>query len=126
MTDYVLCVSGSRDFDDYKYLSDSLDLILADHGRPRVIMHGAAPGADALASHYAYENKIDVDPYGAKWGSYGSGAGPIRNQLMALLLYPGDMLAAFPLPGSRGTRDMVSKVNKLDRCNIRVFEKGDN
>lgn len=118
---YVLCVSGSRDFDDYALMKNALIAVIGERGRPQRIMHGGAPGADALASRFAYEQKINLDILGAHWGTYGSKAGPIRNAWMATKLYTGDILVAFPSGHSKGTWDMVRKVNEHDRADIKVI-----
>lgn len=103
-----LLITGSRDFDDYGRMCHTLEPFV---DRATRVIHGAAPGADALASRWAYENKIDVLAYGAKWGRYGSAAGGIRNSKM-LRLHPEAFVVAFPLANSRGTWDCYRKAKK--------------
>lgn len=103
-----LIVTGSRKFDSYGLMELSLLPILPQITR---VIHGAAPGADALASRWAYENKINVSAYGAQWGKYGSAAGGIRNSKM-LRMHPEALVYAFPLPGSKGTWDCIRKARK--------------
>ena len=120
---YVLCVSGSRDFDNYELMERELLSVIAERGRPMRVAHGGAPGADSLASRFAYEQKLDLDILGAQWGTNGSAGGPMRNVAMADRLYVGDVLVAFPTRQSRGTRHMVSVVNAQGRADIKVVEE---
>ena len=108
MIRYSICVTGHREFSDYDLLARSLDDVIEAKGAPTSIMHGGAPGADALASRFAYERKIDLDIRGALWGRYGSKAGPIRNQSMRDSLIADDVVVAFPGANSRGTWHMVN------------------
>lgn len=100
-----LLVTGGRDFDDYWKMCEALTPI---EDGVEVVIHGAAPGADSLASRWAYENKIDVLAYGAKWGRYGSAAGAKRNARM-IRLHPDARVFAFPTEKSRGTWDCVNR-----------------
>lgn len=114
MRRYQILVTGARDYDNYGNVSYGLDQLVAAIGSPPYqVIHGAAPGADALASRWAYEHKIDVDAYGAKWGAHGNAAGPLRNEVMAGRLRIKDLVAAFPTDRSRGTWDMVRKAQAL-------------
>lgn len=105
-----LLITGSREFDNYFLMCETLTPF---EDRVTKVIHGAAPGADALASQWAYENRIDVKAYGALWGRYGKKAGAIRNSKM-LRFHPDAFVVAFPLPGSRGTWDCVRKARKRE------------
>lgn len=99
-------VTGGRDFTDYNLMCEVLDFY--HNADPfTVVIHGAAPGADSLASRWAYENQVDVLAYGAKWGRYGGSAGPKRNVVM-LRKHPDAVVFAFPTQNSKGTWHCVN------------------
>ncbi len=107
-------ITGGRDFDDRELLFKTLDAIHDD--RPiTLIRNGGMTGADALSSRWAYERKIDTECVGALWGTYGSKAGPLRNDW--LLSRPTKLLVAFP--GGRGTQ---STIGIARRRRIEVIE----
>lgn len=113
--EWWLCVSGSRDMTDYQLLESGIDAVCAERGRlPSRVLHGGAPGADALASRWAYEHGVDLEIHGALWGQLGKRAGPLRNQTLADRLGADDVLLAFPSQRSRGTTDMVARAAKRE------------
>lgn len=81
-----------------------------------MLIHGAAKGADQLASEWAWENGVGAASYPANWEKHGRAAGPIRNQRMLDEGKP-DIVIAFP--GGRGTADLVSRAEK---AGIRVIK----
>ena len=107
-----LLVTGSRYLNDYNYFSKEMDKFCSSHSIPTTVIHGAARGADTLASRWVREmNSIrNHDPIiteieePAKWKLHGKAAGPIRNQLM-LVEHKPDMVLAFP--GGKGTANMI-------------------
>lgn len=107
----VAVVTGSRDYTDYPTVADALDAI---HSRTPIteIRHGAAPGADALASRWAHARKINVNAFGAQWGTYGSNAGPVRNRRMLDTDPLPAIVLAFPTGDSRGTWGCVREANE--------------
>lgn len=111
----TIVVTGGRDYEDYSRMCRVLDQYEIG-----LIVHGAAPGADSLASRYAYERKINVRAFGAKWGRYGSAAGGIRNGKM-LRTFPDALVVAFPTPKSKGTWDCVRKA-KSKGMRLRVIK----
>jgi len=79
-----------------------------------VVVHGAAKGADALASEFVNKTEDYLRGHGiniyeerhrAKWNQHGSGAGPVRNREMVRA--GADICLAFPLEGSKGTWDCI-------------------
>ncbi len=96
-----ILVCGSRHFNDYKLLEETLDGI----GITEVI-HGAARGADRLSGDWAKENNVPVQEFPANWDVYGRRAGPIRNYQMLKEGKP-ELVVAFIAPNSRGTKHMV-------------------
>lgn len=104
-------VTGSREWDDYAAIEDALASLPKDS----VIMEGGARGADGHARFAAKVLGLRVETYPADWDIYGRAAGSIRNQKM--LDAGADLVLAFPLPGSRGTWDMV---RRAERAGIEV------
>ena len=107
-----LLVTGSRYLNDYNYFSKEMDKFCSSHSIPTTVIHGAARGADTLASRWVREmnSMRNHDPViteieePAKWKLHGKAAGPIRNQLM-LVEHKPDMVLAFP--GGKGTANMI-------------------
>ena len=107
-----LLVTGSRYLNDYNYFSKEMDKFCSSHSIPTTVIHGAARGADTLASRWVREmnSMRSHDPIiteieePAKWKLHGKAAGPIRNQLM-LVEHKPDMVLAFP--GGKGTANMI-------------------
>ena len=97
-------VAGSRDFDDYNLLRNTLDELFPK--RDIEIVSGNARGADRLGERYADERWLNCMKFPAEWNKYGKGAGPIRNQEMADYA---DILVAFWDYHSSGTRDMINR-----------------
>ena len=100
-------VCGGRDYTDVDTIRERLKLLQAV-SPDAVIIHGAAPGADATAGHVAGMLGFDVEAHPANWKKHGRVAGPIRNQEM--LDSGADLVIAFP--GGRGTQDMTSRAER--------------
>lgn len=74
-----------------------------------VVIHGAAPGADALAGELARARGLTVEVYPADWRRHSRSAGPIRNRQMLAEGRP-DLAYGFRLDGpSPGTDDMAGR-----------------
>lgn len=114
-------VCGGRDFDDYDLLEETLTNLFNEHNlwTEGVIIHGAAKGADSLASVWADVEDIEEWAYPAKWSEEGKAAGPLRNIRMLKEGKP-DLVVAFP--GGKGTAHMV-KIAK--EAGIKVIEVSD-
>lgn len=109
-------VCGSRRWDD----CDAVEKALRDNG-VRVVIHGGALGADLLADAVARKRGIPLVVYPALWPVFGKAAGPIRNQFMLEDSRP-DIVLAFPLPGGKGTEDMIRRAKK---AGVRVVVYGE-
>lgn len=104
-----LIVTGSRAHTDRELIRSALAVARWDLG-PLIVVHGAAPGADSIASEWARSlSYLDIaeERHPADWAKLGRGAGPIRNQQM---VDAGAVLClAFPLHGAKGTRDCMRR-----------------
>jgi hypothetical protein len=103
-----LIVCGTRTFDDYPLLRDWLDGIAQHEAMMQtlVIVHGAARGADSLASRWARERGYSEEGHPADWqGTAGRYAGPARNLQIAKA--GADLCLAFWDGKSPGTLDMI-------------------
>jgi hypothetical protein len=113
-----LLICGSRSWDDYALILSILKSI--DLAHVEAVMQGCARGADFLATNiiltFGY-NEYRLLSFPANWARYGSGAGPLRNQLMLEVGKPTHCIA-FDVGGTRGTRDMIARCNK---ANVPVF-----
>jgi hypothetical protein len=100
-------VTGSRDWSDYEVIEQAILNVTKNATGPVTIVHGAARGADTIAGEIAHLHGFDVEAHGAQWNKYGKAAGPIRNQEMVDL--GADVVLGFMMPGSRGTKDCISR-----------------
>jgi len=106
-------IIGSRNFKDYKYLSEKLDDIKSE---VKVVISGGAPGADKLAEKWAIEHKKLLTIYPADWINLGNCAGFIRN---ADIVKNSDMIIAFWDGKSKGTKHTIDLAKKMGKqCKI--------
>lgn len=75
------------------------------------IINGKARGVDAVSTDWAIVNWCRFKEYPADWNKHGRAAGPIRNAQMLKEEKP-DLVIAFPLPDSIGTKDMIKQAKK--------------
>lgn len=126
-------VTGSRDWADYKTISEALyqacsaPMSMVCDGMELVVtvVHGAAPGADTLASRWVKENPrpcpwvvVEEEPHPADWKKHKKAAGPIRNIEMVKL--GAWVCLAFPLPDSVGTWHCI-RASSDARIPVRIF-----
>lgn len=98
----IVLVTGSREWPFPEIIHGVLELLPIAH-----LVHGDATGADRIAGRWATSHGIPVSAHPAEWDRDGLAAGPKRNQRM-LDLHPDiDLVLAFPLDWSIGTRDMI-------------------
>jgi hypothetical protein len=106
-------VCGSRDFSHAEEIWLQLDSYNVEFPI-EVIIEGGALGADHYAKIWANDENIPVEEYRAEWKTYGTKAGPIRNEQMLTEGRP-DIVMAFPskrLSESKGTLHMVTIARK--------------
>jgi hypothetical protein len=101
-------IIGSRNFDDYDLLEESI-LEIVKLEDIDAIISGGARGADTLAEKFAVKhNKIKVI-FKPNWIRYRSQAGFLRN---TDIVETSDILIAFWDGKSSGTKDSISKAEK--------------
>lgn len=105
-------VAGSRTFDNYKIVCETLDPIKETISE---IVCGEAKGADTLGRNWAVGNNIKITSFPADWTQYGQRAGMIRNHEMGDYA---DRLIAFWNGVSPGTKDMIDYMKKLGKETI--------
>jgi hypothetical protein len=110
----VALVCGSRNWRDPEPIREFLE-----HLEPMsLVIHGQAPGVDRFVGSMAPVLGHHVAEVPAFWNLYARSAGPRRNRAMALLAPVIARAAAFPLPESKGTWDMV---RLLEEANVVVY-----
>lgn len=87
-------IVGSRGFDDFELMVETLERFMDDHPAPDRVVSGGAIGADRLAEQWAALNHITMTIYRPEWNRYGPRAGAVRNQL---IVDDADRLFAFVL-----------------------------
>lgn len=122
MTARIL-VTGSRTLreSDYDAVRAAIAKAAVDLGPGVVVVHGNALGADRLADRAARALGLKTEPHPARWRTEGRAAGPFRNQRMVDL--GADVMLAFPLGESRGTRDAMARAEAAG-IPVRVIEVG--
>lgn len=116
-------VCGGREYADFQRLCSVLDLVLFYPNRAleRVLIHGAARGADTMAGEWAKAHRWKVEPYPvtkAEWDEFGKRAGHMRNTRMLVEGKP-DLVIAFP--GGAGTGNMITQARKAGVLTIQVW-----
>lgn len=102
-------VAGSRIFDNYKIVCETLDPLKDTISE---IVCGEAKGADTLGRNWAIGNNIKITSFPANWERDGNRAGMIRNHEMGDYA---DRLIAFWNGTSPGTKDMIDYMKKLKK-----------
>ncbi|MGX9443924.1 DUF2493 domain-containing protein [Nitrobacteraceae bacterium UC4446_H13] len=114
MTRVLVC--GGRDYVNGRRLRFVLDHY--NDGNPfSAVIHGAARGADTLASEWASNRSIPALPFPADWDNHGRSAGHIRNAQMLREGKP-DVVIAFP--GGRGTDNMIDQATRAGVPVLRI------
>ena len=103
-----VAVIGSRNFDDNKVLTKTLDSI----DNFDIIVSGGAKGADKLGEQYAKERNIPIQIFLPDWKKYGKSAGVRRNK--KIIDYC-DIVVAFWDGKSKGTLHSLKLASKLKK-----------
>ncbi len=108
---WKIIVCGTRTFNYYSLLADTLDEITLKM-RDVIIITGAAKGADQLAEKWAFKNWFTVMRYHPDYQKYGKVAPIKRNQEMANT--KAHLCIAFWDGKSRGTKDMIERARQAE------------
>jgi len=112
-----LLVCGDRNWTNRELIREKiLDLkkSLDEYSESLVIIEGEANGADLMARSVAEELGLQFVPFPADWNRFHKAAGPIRNSQMLIEGQPHQVFAFHnDLAHSRGTKDMVTKAQKV-------------
>jgi hypothetical protein len=140
----ILAIIGSRTFDDYKLLDDTVEEYFCDYvdyirdgyiPKFSKFVSGGAEGADTLGKKWVdnYNNSIDPETVGAElygyslieievikpeWDKYGKRAAFIRNEKIIMLA---DVVLAFWDGQSNGTRDALKWAKKYKKPSLVVY-----
>jgi hypothetical protein len=97
-----VAIVGSRGFDNYNYLSKSIEIYF-----PKIdeIISGGARGADSLGARYAREHEILFTEFLPDWNLYGKSAGFKRNQQ---IVDATNVLVAYWDGDSHGTKHSIA------------------
>ena len=113
-------VCGSRYFNDWPTVFDTLDAVDEQIAPITHIISGGARGADACGKRYALANDLGYTEYPADWETHKKAAGPIRNKQMLVEGKP-DIVVAFDTRGP-GTEDMIKQSYKVDDLEVITVE----
>lgn len=106
-----LIIAGSRRIKATQHLID-LAFSKSNLPVPTEVVSGGAMGVDHEGEKWAQIMGIPVKHFPADFKKYGKAGGPIRNREMALYA---DALLAIWDGKSRGTRNMVMEMRKLNK-----------
>lgn len=111
-------IAGSRNFNDYQKLKETLDLLLEKYKDQEIeIVSGTAKGADKLGEKYAEEKGFKVKKFPANWDEFGKKAGFLRNEDMAKYA---SHAVIFWDGVSKGSKHMISLCEKY-KLKFRVY-----
>jgi len=106
-----VAIVGYREFTDYKTFKHHI-LTSVEPEKISQVISGGARGTDQLAKRFAAEYHIPLKEHKADWKLLGVAAGPIRNQKIAKEC---QLLIAFDHPKSKGTKQIIKAVNRINK-----------
>lgn len=111
-------IVGSRTFNDYDKLLETMSLFNEAHCLFDTIVSGGAKGADSAGEAWGKYWNIKIEKYLPDWDKHGKAAGFIRNQQ---IVDNSDMIVAFWDGESRGTADTIEKAKKAKKPTFIVY-----
>lgn len=105
-----ILVCGGRDYDNQNFIFAKLDEFSRKND-VRILIHGAATGADSIAHAWALNNGVQTAVCRPNWERFGRKAGIMRN--LAMLDLDPDVVMAFP--GGDGTAHMIYAATKAGK-----------
>ena len=119
-----MIIAGGRDFDDYNYMTRSLEKVIEEYEDTTdfEVVSGMAEGADFLGIKFGFDYNFPVYPFEPKFYEYGKDAGIMRNIAMAEFAAKADipLLCVFWNGRSRGTKHMIETA-ELRGIKVNVF-----
>lgn len=112
-----IAVIGSRSFDNYPFLKNTLDNLRKSF-LINEIVSGGAKGADSLAEEYAREKLLRIKVFHPDWNKHGRAAGILRN---AQIVKASDFIVAFWDGESPGTKNSLSEARKLKKHTLIIY-----
>ena len=103
-----LAVVGSRNFNDYNQLKNTINNIRLSYPNINTIVSGGAIGADKLSEVYAHEFQLQTIIFQPEWNKYGKKAGILRNKD---IICNADIVVAFWDGKSPGTKNSIELAN---------------
>lgn len=105
-----LIIAGSRNFCNINLFLE----VMMKTNLPikKLITGGCASGPDSWAESWSRVRDVGFVKFIPDWNTHGKSAGPIRNMEMAKY---GDYLYAFWDGNSKGTKNMIDCMNKLNK-----------
>uniref|UniRef100_A0A6M3JAV1 YspA cpYpsA-related SLOG domain-containing protein n=1 Tax=viral metagenome TaxID=1070528 RepID=A0A6M3JAV1_9ZZZZ len=113
-----LAIVGSRTFNDYDLLIDTLSRFSEAPRQFDTLISGGAKGADSIGERWATSWGIEIVRYLPEWKKYGKSAGFIRNQT---IVDNCDMVLAFWDGKSSGTADTIEKAKKAKKPTFIIY-----
>lgn len=105
-----LAIVGSRTFNNYEILKESIDNLLKERNiKLDAVVSGGAKGADSLGAQYSKENNISLIEFKPDWKKYGRSAGFKRN---VDIINECDICIAFWDGESHGTKHDIDLCQK--------------
>jgi predicted Rossmann fold nucleotide-binding protein DprA/Smf involved in DNA uptake len=114
---FKVIIAGSRDFSDYNFLKEKLDILLKDIEDDIEIVSGTARGADQLGERYAIERNYKIAYFKPDW-SIGLSAGYKRNEDMAKYA---DACVVFWVNDSKGSKHMID-ISQKHNLKLRIYK----
>lgn len=111
-----ILICGGRDYNNGTAFKSIMEQARSHFANDFCIIQGGARGADTLARHWAFAQKVCCIEVPAQWLNFSKAAGSKRNRWMIQFCKP-ELIIAFP--GGRGTQSMIDLGN---RANIPVWE----
>lgn len=104
-----ILITGSRDFDNFELMRYVLKFF---EEKDVTLIHGDCRGADKIAGYIGKTLDFNMEAHPADRNRYGKKAGPIRNTEM--VNSGADLVLAFPIGNSYGTKDCIRKAEQRD------------
>lgn len=119
--DLRLVVAGSREGIPPQLVYKAIEVWISKYGKPHQILSGTQRGVDKVGEAWAKAHGIEVVPFPPNWKKYDKGAGPIRNEKMAIECSHGIVVHS----GTSGSMNMAENLRKYKKPILEVVVKPD-